>query len=167
MAAAEGLTTAVACGFDEVTRPDNRGSIFLKTVDHLYLQMFDFYNDAGVPIAASPSTTPFVTYLNDSHAMYDYLFSGKSDVKAVKYTEASYTKYSQEGKISMMWSTSFNTSPNCMQPLNGQCGDTKAHYEFGVWDGVPFANFAGIVKSAYPNTPQGIMQFAFMPKSWE
>ncbi|KAF4734774.1 hypothetical protein FOZ63_001412 [Perkinsus olseni] len=167
MAAPNGLTTALTCGFDEVTRPDNRGSIFLETVDHLYLQMFDFYNDAGVPIASSPVTTPFVTYVNDALVMYNYLFSGKSDVTAVKYTENSYVQYSQEGKISMMWSTSFNTSPNCMQPLNGQCGDSKAHYEFGVWDGVPFVNFASRVKADYPNTPQGIMQFAFMPESWE
>ncbi|KAF4677680.1 hypothetical protein FOL47_000142 [Perkinsus chesapeaki] len=167
MAASEGLTTALTCGFDEVTRPDNRGSKFLNTVDHLYLQMYDFYNNAGKPIASSPSSTPFVAHQNDANGMYNYLFSGNSDVKAVKQTESSYAKYSQQGKISMMWSTSFNTSPNCMKPLNGQCGDTKAHYEFGVWDGVPFVDFASKVKADYPNAPQGIMQFAFMPQSWE
>ncbi|KAF4653096.1 hypothetical protein FOL46_009369 [Perkinsus olseni] len=126
MAAPHGLTTALTCGFDELTRPDNRGPHFLETVDHLYLQMFNFYDDAGVPIASSP-----------------------------------------EGKISMMWSTSFNTSPNCMQPLNGQCGDTLAHYEFGVWEGLPFVSFLSNVVDHYPKAPQGIMQFAFMPRSWE
>ncbi|EER08628.1 hypothetical protein Pmar_PMAR017684 [Perkinsus marinus ATCC 50983] len=167
MAAVEGLSTALTCGFDEVTRPDNRGSIFLNTVDHLYLQMFNFYNNAGVPVASSPAATPFVTHLNDGNAMYDYLFSGDSDVTAVKYTEPSYTKYSQEGKIFMMWSTSFNTSPNCMHPLDGQCGDVEAHYEFGVWEGSPFVSFLSNVIAHYPGAPQGIMQFAFMPHSWE
>mmetsp|Transcript_16169 Transcript_16169/g.15970 ORF Transcript_16169/g.15970 Transcript_16169/m.15970 type:complete len:107 (-) Transcript_16169:217-537(-) len=96
--------------------------------------------------------------------------SSKPQVKAVDRPSTAailMSEYSQEGKISMMWSTSFNTSPNCMHPLDGQCGDVEAHYEFGVWEGSPFVSFLSNVIAHYPGAPQGIMQFAFMPHSWE